>query len=143
MRSIKTDEIGDYTGKHYEGNFNCQLRRLDSLEGAPKSVSGNFYCFSNSNLETLEGGPEYVGGHFNCHSNELESMKGAPVFVGGHFNCINNNNLESLEGLPQYIGGHFQFDEDLKKGENLYIIANALLNGGFFDEIYVLKQLFT
>ena len=87
----------------------------------------------------MEGGPEYVGGHFNCHSNELESMKGAPVFVGGHFNCINNNNLESLEGLPQYLGGHFQFDEDLKKGENLYIIANALLNGHRDNEEYMLE----
>ncbi len=33
-----------------------------------KSVSGNFYCWDNE-LESLEGAPEFVGGDFDCSDN--------------------------------------------------------------------------
>jgi hypothetical protein len=105
MRSVK-NIIGDYTGQHYKGHFLNTFDSLDSLEGSPEIVSGHFYC-SDNKLTSLEGAPKIVGGNFSCYHNNLESLEGAPLSVGWSFEC----------------------DLRLKKGENLYIIANALLNG--------------
>lgn len=107
MRSVK-NIIGDYTGKYFEGRFfRAALNDLDSLEGSPEIVSGDFFC----------------------SNNELRSLKGAPKIVGGDFWCVNNDKLESLEGAPESVRGSFACSPKLLYGENLYIIANALLNG--------------
>jgi hypothetical protein len=105
MRSIKT-EIRDYTGKYLNDYFDCNDNYLTSLEGAPKIVSGYFDC-SNNKLTSLEGSPKIVYHSFSCYDNKLTSLEGAPKSVGGGFYC----------------------NEYLLNGENLYIIANALLNG--------------
>lgn len=106
MKSIKT-EIGDFTGTYFENLFDCHDYELESLEGAPV----------------------YVDGYFDCTDNNLKSLKGAPQYVDGDFYCYGNPNLESLEGAPKSIGGDFFCEEEIKKGENLYIIINVLLNG--------------
>lgn len=105
MKSIKT-EIGDYTGKYFRDYFNCAGYELASLEGAPEIVSGSFNC-RNNELTSLEGAPKIVYHSFSCSANDLDSLEGAPLSVGLAFGC----------------------DPKLRKGENLYIIANALING--------------
>ena len=35
------------SGLHVNGSFFCSHNQLTSLQGAPKSVDGNFYCGSN------------------------------------------------------------------------------------------------
>ena len=104
MKTFKT-ELGDYTG--FKGDIFAAGKGLESLEGSPRIVVGYFYCSSNK-LKSLEGGPEYVGTNFYC---------------------FDNPNLESLRGAPQYVDGYFNCAKELRKGENLYIIINALLNG--------------
>jgi hypothetical protein len=74
MKSIKT-EIGDFTGKHYEGRFNRTGYDLTSLEGAPRIVDGYFDC-SNNQLTSLEKAPEIIRGDFWCIENNFESLKG-------------------------------------------------------------------
>ncbi len=69
-------------------------RDLDSLEGSPKVVTGNFYCNEN-NLTSLKGGPEIVHGSYNCRYNQLTSLEGLPREIYGTFKCIENYDLKS------------------------------------------------
>lgn len=91
--------------REVSGYFYCPHNQLTSLKGAPKIVNGNFGCSSNK-LTSLEGAPEKVGGYFICWYNQLTSLKGAPKEVGGDFKC-NDNRLTSLEGAPEKVGGDF------------------------------------
>lgn len=154
MKSIK--DRGDYTNKTNIVNMHFSRHGLESLEGSPKKITGSFFC-DNNYLRTLEYGPRIVGGEFNCNGNILRTLEGAPVVVGRpeaftSFNCRNNVELRSLEGAPIAVrGGSFVCigcpkleslehlpkrvdvfvicDDRLKKGENLYLIANAMING--------------
>jgi len=87
---------------HISGDFNCQVNKLTSLEGAPKEVDGDFYCSYNQ-LTSLKGAPEYVGGDFSCSNNQLTSLEGAPLSVGGDFTCFDNQ-LMNLYHLPEVSG---------------------------------------
>ena len=78
------------------GDFYCYNNNLTSLEGAPTSVGGGFYCYKNNNLTSLEGAPTSVGGNFYCSYNNLTSLEGAPTSVGGGFYC-NQNEIEFTE----------------------------------------------
>ena len=80
-------------------------------------VKGNFDCTWNTNLETLEGGPEEVGGSFNCSRCEkLTTLEGAPKTIGGDFECSWCKSLSSLKGIPKKIDGDFDcsYCESLK-----------------------------
>jgi len=44
---FKDTKYGDLTGQTYKGNIDVKRMNLTSLEGAPKSVKGDFSC-SNS-----------------------------------------------------------------------------------------------
>jgi len=86
-------------------DFDCLYTQLESLEGAPQKVDGNFVC-SDNGLQSLAGAPQKVFGDFNCSDNGLQSLAGAPQEVGGDFNC-SFNQLQSLEGAPRKIDGDF------------------------------------
>jgi len=96
---FKDTEYGDLTGQTYEGNINVSELGLTSLEGAPKVVSGYFYCADNK-LTSLEGAPKTVG-NFDCCYNYLKSLEGAPQTVN-NFDC-SYNQLSSLKGAPQTV----------------------------------------
>jgi len=113
------------------GNFECAVNKdLKSLDGCPERVTGDFQCYS-SGIETLEGGPLYVGGNYIAYnstdlvslkgspekvggdfrvdimgSGKLKTLKGGPVIVGGNFNC-RNHNLDSLKWGPKEVGGNY------------------------------------
>lgn len=95
----------DIEGQAYDGDIACNNKRLTSLKGAPKEVSGNFDCDENK-LTSLEYCPQKVGGNFWCCSNELTSLEGCPQEVGKGFNC-SDNKLISLKGCPQEVGSYF------------------------------------
>lgn len=87
------------------GNFDCHSNQLDSLRGAPQSVTGDFFCAYNL-LTTLEGAPAYIGRNFYCYENQLTSLEGGPKEVGGNFSCADNQ-LSSLRGAPKTVWGEF------------------------------------
>lgn len=87
------------------GDYNCYINHLTDLQGAPEVIHGDFECAGND-LITLEGGPKKVSGDFNCTNNNLKNLKGSPEIIGGKFIC-NNNELISLEGCPKEVGGNF------------------------------------
>ena len=62
-------------------SFNCNMKGLTSLEGAP-----------------LE-----VGQDFTCNYNQLTSLKHAPKHVGWKFECIHDNLLTSLKDVHKHI----------------------------------------
>lgn len=102
----------DLTGETYEGSIDCDncysadaKRKITSLKGAPKIVTGDFNC-SNNHLTSLEFGPEKVGRNFDCGYNKLTSLKFAPKEVGRNFICMYNQ-LTSLEFAPEKVGGNF------------------------------------
>ena len=89
-------------------NFYCNGCSITSLKGAPEEVNGSFYCYKCPKLESLEGAPKIVGKAFNCSEcPRLTSLKGAPGHVGWNFYCSNCAKLESLKGAPKNIGGDF------------------------------------
>jgi hypothetical protein len=58
-------------------------------------------CYSNK-LETLEGGPKFVGGGFSCQTNKLTSLKGGPKRIGNKIRFMAyENNIISLEGIEE------------------------------------------
>jgi hypothetical protein len=85
----------------WDDSFDCGGRELTSLEGAPKEVTGMFYCFENY-LTTLKGAPSKIGNTFSCRHNLLTSLDGAPSELGGGFFC-SDNNLTSLKGIHKII----------------------------------------
>ena len=41
--------------------FSCNKNQLSSLEGAPRTIGGSFYCYNNPNLHSLDGLGEVKG----------------------------------------------------------------------------------
>lgn len=78
------------------GNFYCDSNQLETLEGAPVSVSLDFDCSSNK-LSNLDGCPKYVGKGFFCSDNNLTSLENSPEGSLVYY-CLNNN-ITNLEGL--------------------------------------------
>jgi len=60
---------------------------LESLEGAPEKIEGNFYC-SHNRLKSFVGGPIFVTKDFSAGYNHLESLDGLPKFIGGNLYLI-------------------------------------------------------
>jgi hypothetical protein len=135
-------KLPDLTCVVVNGNFDCSLNKLTTLEGAPQSLKGDFIC-SGCQLTNLSGCPQNVGGHFNCSDNRLTTLTGAPKTVSGDFSCAYNqlttltgapqtvgrdfechdNQLNTLIGAPQTVGGYFECDKN--KLTTLYYISKT------------------
>ncbi len=87
-----------------DGDFLGSGMGFRSLKGSPEEVTGTFSVARNRNLETLEGAPLKVGGDFTAYGCNLVNLIGAPREVEGAF-MVFNNPLESLDGMPDHIGG--------------------------------------
>jgi len=95
---FKDTKYGDLTGQTYKGDIYVHGMDLTSLEGAPKSVKDDFWCYDNPKLTSLKGAPKKVGGDFICSNNpNLKSLEGAPKSVGGGFYCYDNPKLTQSE----------------------------------------------
>jgi hypothetical protein len=83
---------------------------MKNLKNCTPKVSGSFFCYDCPNLESLEGGPEEVGGDYYVHLNKLKNLTGSPKTINGDF-CCGPNPFESLEGAPEIITGKFILDD--------------------------------
>ena len=104
---VKNNKITSLTNELFEfgkvdGAFKCfHCRSLKTLKGAPKEVSGGFYC-GDCPLTSLEGAPKKIDGGLYCYECPLLiSLKGAPKEVGGGLYCSYCKSLTSLEGAPK------------------------------------------
>jgi hypothetical protein len=87
------------------GEFDCTLNRITSLEGAPQHVGRSFDC-SHNRLTSLEHCPKFVGLDFHCQSNQLSSLEHCPEAVSDLF-CMENP-LISLKGAPRKVDGELR-----------------------------------
>ena len=65
-------------------------------------VDGDF-DITGMQLESLEGCPHTVGGEFLCLWNRLRSLQGGPRVVGKEYTATGLHNLTILDGLPEQI----------------------------------------
>ena len=82
-----------------QGSFLCGGQELEDFLGIRfGNVRGTFNCSSNQ-LRTLEGSPREVGRDFWCYGNPLISLEGAPEMIKDYF-CFKNTffiyNLQSF-----------------------------------------------
>ncbi len=110
------------------GNIIIQGIKLETLEGAPKTVKGNFHCI-NIGLKSLTGCPLFVADTFNCSDNEIETLVEAPKVVGS-FIC-NNNNLISLQGTLRLV-----YDSFYCSNNNLTSLKGVPKEMSFFNCSY-------
>lgn len=83
-----------------EGDFDCNINRLETLVNAPGVVFGSFECSFNK-IYTLIGGPKSVKEYF-CNNNNLIDLQGFPLTCKDVFDA-SSNQLESLRGAPDKI----------------------------------------
>lgn len=99
MSKTKSLTNGIFIWAEINGDFYCRYNDIESLEGGPKKVYGDFICDGCYRLKSLEGSPEYVGKDFCCdYCHELIDLKGSPKYVGHEFSCKQCMHLKSLEG---------------------------------------------
>lgn len=122
--------VGEFLGDEYAPKYygSIKIKEVESLEGSPKRVDGNFEIGS-FNLETLEGGPDIVDGSYSFVGSKLESLKGAPKIVGSNFIIDTGSQSLSLDDLPLSVEGWIVLDTEFVESEDLYRIAGAELNG--------------
>lgn len=109
---VKSLTNGLFVWSTVQGDFKIQLlKKLESLEGCPKKVQGDF-DIRWTNIKSLKGCPEYVGKKFMCDfCNYLETMEYAPNYVGDSIWLYFCRELKSLKGLPNKINGDLYFND--------------------------------
>jgi len=142
-----TEGHEDIEGGDLNGGVNASSKGLTSLRGAPRSVSGNFWCHFNQ-LTSLEHCPKSVGDSFLCYSNQLTSLEYCPQKVRGNFLC-NDNQLTDLTHAPREVGRSFECKNN-QIGDTLSeIIAHGIIASYYqvtgatritFDEVEAEKQ---
>jgi hypothetical protein len=114
---------------YWEGEFDCSARRISSLEGSPKQISGAFICSYNKDLTSLKGATQKGIDEFDCHKCDIISLEGCPEEIFGGFSCESNKKLTSLKGMPQkgltYVN---VYDCDLRSLEGCPEIINGHFN---------------
>jgi hypothetical protein len=81
-------------------DFTCQVNNLVSLEGGPKSVTGN-YDFQYNKIKSLKGIAQFIGKNINGSYNQLTDLKGLPKDFKGIVYL--DDNPISDEEVEKYI----------------------------------------
>ena len=72
------------------GNVNLNDMKLTKLPLKFNEINGNFWCYFNYDLASLDGCPKYIGGNFDCSYCHITTFEHFPKHIGGDFNCNNN-----------------------------------------------------
>lgn len=129
MKNIKVSRFGDMTGTTLGRSLRLGGGTLETLEGSPKILRGDFEVSGNL-LKSLQYGPEQIldDSDYNCSDNQLTSLEFGPKLVEGTFNCKGNNIKDPYLDIVKYQIkaekyitdiGFFTFEdleEDFKKG---------------------------
>lgn len=121
-----------------EGDFFASDLGLESLEGAPRIVTGLFRC-SNNPITSLKYGPVEVGGDFLCSSTKITDLQFSPETVGGFFECTSCE-LVSFFGCPKKINSYFHCSSNRLQS---FEYSPELINGAFiaaFNEFNSFKH---
>ena len=122
-----------YKGKRYEGHFSVADMNLESLNGCPSEVVGQFVC-ANNKLTNLIGGPTEVK-FINAYGNNLTSLSGAPSIIhrSGDFK---ENKLENLHNIHKEIleAEELWFQDNPIKSHILCLLKIRNLKIVYFDD---------
>ena len=83
--------------------------RLNSLEGCPEYVGGDFKIKDCSGIDDLRGMTQNIEGNLTIehfHYPGLKSFEGFPQNVGKNINLIEISGVENLKGLPEKVYGN-------------------------------------
>lgn len=127
----------------FEGDFTCAGKSLISLEGAPRVVTGSFYCHRNY-LDSLDHVPESMN-YLNFYDNKLTSLHNIHKKIKhcGLANFEDNPIKSHVLGLLLIEGlNHVYFDihhlakiinDHLKGDRDVFACQEELIEAGFED----------
>lgn len=85
------------------GGFRISDAQIESLEGAPKTVGGDFEIWDCPKLTSLEFSPNKVGVNYVLFKVGVEDMTGCSQDIGGSLKMGSCDKLKSLVGSPEKI----------------------------------------
>lgn len=72
-----------------QGNFDCSLNGLESLENCPESIHGDFIAYSNR-LKKITKLPELILGNVDLSYNKITEINISKCEIQGYINLKNN-----------------------------------------------------
>lgn len=118
------------------GKFICSNSNINTLIGGPYETK-SFSCVNCINLKSLKGAPKTTV-IFNCsHCERIQNLKFSPKIVDD-FLCNFCVKLQSLEGAPKIVKGDFECNRcpSLKNLDYLpYINGDLTCDERFIDKI--------
>jgi hypothetical protein len=82
--------------------------KLTTLNGSPRRVKHSYAIEKCTSLESLYGGPDFVGGSYLIQSTSIESLEGSPIEVVGSYRIMNNKKLISVHRITKNIGRNIE-----------------------------------
>ena len=89
-----------YSDNYSTGNVYLTDSNSGKIPIKFKKVSGHFTC-SYLNLNSMEGSPDYIGGNFYCNDNDLTSLEYLPSSALSYY--LKNNKITNFYGLPEFF----------------------------------------
>ncbi len=141
--SRKPDDDGKYIVDLTAYNVQAKQDGLTHLTNSyfkfgTVTVRQAFCCHLCDDLESFEGAPTKLVGEFVCYGcPKLTSFEGAPKEISGDFTCYDCDNLNSIDGISEKVGGSFYHDGTFSEDEirkhcevrnNVVITAHATKN---------------
>ena len=120
-------------------------RKLNSLDGCPEDITGDFDC-SNNYLRSLVGGPQRVAGWYDAeHQNSsLTSLVGCASHIGHRLYFCGNDELTSLVGIHKIIKSckimTFDSENITEGGIGLLMINNLTEITDDAIQFHIIKQ---
>ena len=97
--------------------INASFNKITTLQGSNLSSIESMYSLQlqGNPLKSIEGCPPMIGS-FNLNFTDLESLKGGPLYVG-YLYLMGVPNFKTLDGFPQradvlYVDRNFAFNDD-------------------------------
>ena len=84
-----------------------EIQKLNEGKTFLDIIIPNDIYVNGEGITSLEGAPKTINGDFDCFNNKLTSLKGAPTKVNGHFYCRNNPGKFTEEDVKKVckVGG--------------------------------------
>ena len=123
------------------GNVNITDFDGSKLPFSFGSISGDFKC-QDTNIETLEGFPNIVKGNYCLSRNKISNLKNLPYKINGHF-WLEEPLLQKVHRIPKYVTGHFYyqiFEGQEELYDDIMLKFSQFRIGGIGGQHYNLKD---
>lgn len=97
---------------HVIGDFECIKTKIRNLNHLPNDIEGGLFLSYNSLTQIEDLKNSNIKGYINVSHNKLTSLDGCPYTVNGSFKC-NSNELVNLDGCPGEVKGMFDCSNNM------------------------------